>query len=68
MVTTLNQAADYGHSAQKRRKVKHVVGWNKHVRLTHAAARLTFQTWILHRKPTSGTSFNNMCETRYFFK
>ncbi|PZC70440.1 hypothetical protein B5X24_HaOG216254, partial [Helicoverpa armigera] len=45
-----------------------VCGWNKYVRDAHREARLGFQLWVLADRPTSGTVYDRMCETRRIFK
>ncbi|CAH2104113.1 unnamed protein product [Euphydryas editha] len=54
--------------AQKNGHVGRIVGWNRHVRDAHAEARLTYQTWLRHNRPTSGDIYNDMCHARKVFK
>lgn len=69
IVSVLCDAA--GGTSEKRCKKpnrsKHLCGWNEHVRDAHRVARLNFQTWILYRRPTSGTIYDRMYESRKIF-
>ncbi|KAG7294937.1 hypothetical protein JYU34_022671 [Plutella xylostella] len=57
-----------GERVSGSRKGRHLCGWNKHVHTAHAEARLSFETWVLCKRPTSGVVFDEMSQARKVFK
>lgn len=70
IVCILTEAAQCPSSldAERGRRGKHVVGWNRHVKQAHADARLAFHIWSISGKPTSGYVYKQMYDTRKVFK
>jgi exonuclease III len=69
VVTALSQASIASREpGRARRKLKRVVGWNRHVSDVHREARSSFETWVLYGKPTMGVIYESMRESRKVFK
>lgn len=72
IVCALSLAAAEGRGSEreqsKRRRSKHLVGWNKHVRDSHGKARASLQEWLLCGRPTNGVVYNKMSECKKIFK
>ncbi|XP_047997974.1 uncharacterized protein LOC125235445 [Leguminivora glycinivorella] len=48
--------------------IRITTGWNRYVKEVHERARLSFQEWSLHGKPSQGPLYTKMVESRRDFK
>lgn len=65
IITCLQQAsiASTGSRCESRKRVR-VAGWNYHIKDLHERARSYFKCWVNCGKPSSGTSYEQMCNSR----
>ncbi|XP_013184716.2 uncharacterized protein LOC106130423 [Amyelois transitella] len=70
IVCTLGDAAAKAKTPTQNqiKRGKVLCGWNKHVQDAHHEARLKFEVWVQHNRPTLGPVYEQMCEARKIFK
>lgn len=66
IVQALSESSKIGRKNKK--YLKKTVGWNKYVAEAHRKARQKFHLWEWYGKPITGKVFEEMIETRKFFK
>lgn len=68
IVNSLCEASRESYSKKKLGKGKCVMGWNKHVAQAHKQARIDYEIYVLHGKPSNGFYYKKMSISRKFFK